>query len=730
MNFYTCSKEQLAALDKVGAATADKLLELRDEAIAGLRDPLTTQDLSNVRLKVDYWQDLINRNILDLTPPPNLLQPYVKGAEKMEPAPKLTEMERVENMVGKSLTIFFNRFDKKLTDTTEMLQSQINNLEAGINRQLNPLRSQLDDLAQTQLGEKTHRLNFESDLDQKIQDMQIRQEQKSNQKINLLAQQLSTAVEKISRAQEQIQEIQNAQQFPRELLQPDDSHFLPGPDPESTEQKLSAAQRQSEESYDDIMQRIKQVWPKNNIYSSRGSAGTPKMEAPPGEANEEASPGGANITEPSPDFEQPKSRGRPRSRKSKSGRGASRSPSSDRSLSPLPPKMQSFAGDPSKGSWSGFILKFERIAERHRWNKDKMLDRLFSSLTDKALEYAIKCKNNTTYDGLKRELKLRFDMTDEPMIARQKLVTAKQTDEETIEIYMQRILNIASDGYGEYDFKVMQQMAIEAFLRGCQNKEAASFVMVSNPSTIQDACQKMKLVIASRKTVTGHKVSFQEKLFSAQEEKRVSDLERDVREMKQFCRTRSPNDIRYDDRNRSYRYNDNDRSYRYDDRDRYNRNYSRQGRSRDRTESRRNISPSPQRSPSDQYSRKQFYNRAEQYRRYPSRSPSDSSRGGSPGGRYYPQRENSPGGYHSPRGGSPYSESYRDGYRSPGRYPSHPDRYRDGHRPPSDDRYREDRRSHNDKNRYESRSSKTRDRSPERKPDLNSDGLGAPATSS
>ena len=120
-----------------------------------------------------------------------------------------------------------------------------------------------------------------------------------------------------------------------------------------------------------------------------------------------------------------------------------------------------------KGSWSGFILKFERIAERHRWSKDKMLDRLFSSLTEKALEYAIKCKNNKTYDGLKQELKLRFDMTDEPMIARQKLVTAKQTDDETIEAYMQRILNIASDGYGEYDFKVMQQMAIEAFLRGC-----------------------------------------------------------------------------------------------------------------------------------------------------------------------------------------------------------------------------------------------------------------------
>ena len=133
-------------------------------------------------------------------------------------------------------------------------------------------------------------------------------------------------------------------------------------------------------------------------------------------------------------------------------------------------------------------------------------------------------------------------------------------------------------------------------------------------------------------------------------EKRVSDLERDVREMKQFCRQHSQTtDNRYDDRSQSYRHNDRDRSYRYND---YDQGYPRQGRSRDRTESRRNFNPSPQRSPSDRYPGKQFYNRADQYRRYPSRSPPDNSRGGSPGERYYPQRENSPGGYRSSRGGS------------------------------------------------------------------------------
>ena len=727
MNFYTCSKEQLAELEKVGAATAEKLVELRDEAIAGLREPLTVQDLSNVRLKVEYWQGLIDKNILELTPPPNLLQPYVKGAAEQKEQPRLSEAERLEKIMEKSLKIYFNRFDKKLTDSSEMLQSQINNLELGINKTLNPIRTQIEYLAEAQLHEKTRRLTFESEIDKKLQDISIREEQKSNQKINTLAQQLSTALDKINWAQDRIlaiENIHNVESFQEEMPHSADSHFLSGPDTQTTDQKPKGFQKPDDESMDSIMARIKKVWPKDNIYS-KGSAGTPHTETQSGESTHEVSPGGASGTEPCPEYEQPKSRGRSRNRKPKSGRNASKSPSTDRSLSPLPPKLQTFTGDPSKGSWSGFILKFERIAERHRWSKDKMLDRLFSSLTEKALEYAIKCKNNKTYDGLRQELKLRFDMTDEPMIARQKLVTAKQTDDETIEAYMQRVLNIASDGYGEYDFKVMQQMAIEAFLRGCHHKEAASFVMVANPSTIQEACQKIKLVMASRKAIAGNKVSFQEKLFTAQEEKRVSDLERDVREMRQFYQSHSPKDNRYD-RKRPYQYNDRDRSFRYDDRDRSHP----RGRSRDRTESRRNFSPSPQRSPSDRYPGKQFYNRADQYRRYPSRSPPDNSRGGSPGERYYPQRENSPGGYRSPRGGSPYPGGYRDGYRSPSRYPQYPDKYRDGQRPPSYDRYREDRRSDSDKNRYESRASKTRGRSPEHPPDLNSDGLGAPATSS
>ena len=240
------------------------------------------------------------------------------------------------------------------------------------------------------------------------------------------------------------------------------------------------SERQKDETIDEILERIKKVWPKDDIYTTKGSADASDNKLPSGEGKTDPSPDGTSDTNPSPGNEQSRSRGRSRTKRGKTGRNEM-SPSSDRSLSPFPPKLQSFTGDPTRGSWSSFSIKFERIAERHKWSENKKLDRLFSYLMEKALEYAVKCKNNKSYENLNGELKLRFDSSDEPVAARQKLHLAKQSDDETLEVYMQRILSIATDGLGDFDNAVMQQMAIEVFLRGCQNKRSSIFCFSFNP---------------------------------------------------------------------------------------------------------------------------------------------------------------------------------------------------------------------------------------------------------
>ena len=111
----------------------------------------------------------------------------------------------------------------------------------------------------------------------------------------------------------------------------------------------------------------------------------------------------------------------------------SSSSDSDRSLSPLPPKMEVFRGDSKGPTWLSFITKFHRIAKRRGWSKRKRLDRLFDCLAETALEYASKSKGRHSYRELKKELDLRFDLREPPIAARQNLYLMKQSEDESLE---------------------------------------------------------------------------------------------------------------------------------------------------------------------------------------------------------------------------------------------------------------------------------------------------------
>ena len=125
---------------------------------------------------------------------------------------------------------------------------------------------------------------------------------------------------------------------------------------------------------------------------------------------------------------------------------------------------------------------------------------------------------------------MRFDLKEEPVAARQQLHLAKQGDNETLEAYLQRILAIAMDGYKDASAVLLQQMATEAFLRGCRHKDAATLVMNEAPQTIHVACKRIKTMLANKKAIGG-KVSFSERIFTVQEETRVSNIEKKVNDL-------------------------------------------------------------------------------------------------------------------------------------------------------------------------------------------------------
>ena len=675
LNIYTATAKEIAELEKIGSGSAEKIVELRDAVIAGFREPIVLKDLVKIRLGEDYWQTLITTGQLSIDLP--------AGAN-----PKILPQETIADSlaaINKQLIQFAKYHAAHAADIARIEKKQDDNLQHFIERfgtkmdavsnRCAIVESRIDEIANIADKETNRRLTAETELMQEIKNAETKLELKVNKKVSDVQSQISQVSIDIGvikdhlnrqgpeRSPEQGPEFGHGYGYSEQSDAYARSHgFLEDEKvPQHSLLNLKEPLKQSE-----IIDRIQRVCPPDSIYQ-RTSGDSDKNK------------------QSTPSDDQPKRRGRSKNRRGKRTRNDSESSSSDRSLSPLPPKLQEFSGDPNKTSWSGFIIKFERTALRHKWSEEKKLDRLLGCLTDKALEYAVKSKNNYSYTELKAELKLRFDLTDEPVTARNKLHDVKQTDDETLEAFMQRVLSIANDGYAKFDAETMQQLATESFLRGCQNKEAASLVMIAGISNVQEACRKMKMIISGRKAVQANKVSFQERLFSAQEEKRVSDLERDMKDLKYqipFIRSRSPRD---------------DRRYAYQDR-RYGDQYS-----RDRPYRGNRYSPSPARSSSnfrenpyvggnrDSNFRENPYvggNRDSNFRR-PSRSPSVESRGSS-GERVSPSRD----GY--------YRDNYsRDGYPRDGYYvndrpgDSYPRRHPSPGGYASSDRFRERNRSPN-----------------------------------
>ena len=118
MNIYTVTQESLAELERVGTVTAVKIVEKRNLVIEGQHDPIMVQHLSAIRLSKEYWQSLIDKNVISLEVLAEItLKPRSPTAEKEIAEAERheeTDYEKIENMLDKSLKISFNRMENKL----------------------------------------------------------------------------------------------------------------------------------------------------------------------------------------------------------------------------------------------------------------------------------------------------------------------------------------------------------------------------------------------------------------------------------------------------------------------------------------------------------------------------------------------------------------------------------------------------------------------------------------
>ena len=160
--------------------------------------------------------------------------------------------------------------------------------------------------------------------------------------------------------------------------------------------------------------------------------------------------------------------------------------------------MSTFDG---KNDWRPFFTQFSHIASRYQWTDQQKLDKLIECLRDKALKYFSSRPTNDqqNYTVIIEKFRERFGKKDLPHIIRRQLQDIHQNSEETLDEFSERVLEMTIDGYPNAPDDCIQTVSIDAFLKGCNNKQAALMALEKNPLTLDQATQYMKSAVTNQR---------------------------------------------------------------------------------------------------------------------------------------------------------------------------------------------------------------------------------------
>ena len=164
------------------------------------------------------------------------------------------------------------------------------------------------------------------------------------------------------------------------------------------------------------------------------------------------------------------------------------------------PKLSKYDG---RIPWRVYEVKLMHLAKRHQWDDDTKLAKLVESLEDKALIFFSNLPSNVqvNFELVRKKMNNRF-MPQEPAITvRKQLQTIHQNTEEALEEWAERCQQCAYDAWGRISPEVAEQAAIEAFLGGVIEAEAAFTVLEKDPQTVDEALEFLKRAVHSRKAL-------------------------------------------------------------------------------------------------------------------------------------------------------------------------------------------------------------------------------------
>ena len=145
-----------------------------------------------------------------------------------------------------------------------------------------------------------------------------------------------------------------------------------------------------------------------------------------------------------------------------------------------------------KSNWKAFYAKFSRYAEVSEWTEGECRDQLCWCLDGKASEYyalLVERNQDMAYMDHIRKLEKRFGFRELPKTAQVQFNNARQTPEELLEDWADRVLSLATRAFRDLPETHMYQQAVVRLCQGASDKEAESCVSNCRPKSIEEARQ-------------------------------------------------------------------------------------------------------------------------------------------------------------------------------------------------------------------------------------------------
>jgi hypothetical protein len=181
---------------------------------------------------------------------------------------------------------------------------------------------------------------------------------------------------------------------------------------------------------------------------------------------------------------------------------SSYAPSSSHQYRRKEPKLAQYDG---KVPWRAYETQLRYIAYQNAWSEDELLDRLVEALRDQALIFYSSMSEETqgSYALLSRKFNKRFGPKEPPRTVRKQLGMLKQKVDEKLEEFAERALRLSKDAWPEATPSTVEAVAVEAFLQGCANKEAAFYAMEKDPDCVDDALELVNRAIHNHQAIFG-----------------------------------------------------------------------------------------------------------------------------------------------------------------------------------------------------------------------------------